>query len=178
MHAFVIGLLVLTALLAPAAPAPGQVHVNIGINLPAPPPLVVVPEIRTVQYVKSSPYNLFVYNNQYWAFSNGGWHVASAHNGPWIVVAPQFVPRPLLLVPVRYYHVPPGHWKQWQRAAPPRWHDEWGRDWAEKRQWRAAKHDRDHDHERGRGRDDDHERGHGRGHDDDRGPGRGHGRGR
>ncbi len=161
MHALIVALLLALVLAAPAvplAPAHAQVQVNIGINLPAPPPLVVVPEVRAVQYVTSAPYNLFVYEGQYWAFTNGGWYVAAGYNGPWIVVGPQFVPRPLLLVPVRYYHVPPGHWKQWERQRPPRWHDEWGREWAEKRQWRANKHDGDGgDHDRGRGR------GHGRG---------------
>jgi hypothetical protein len=156
MHAFIVALVlavVMAALAMPVAPAQAQVHVNIGINLPAPPPVVVVPEVRTVQYVTTAPYNLFVYNSQYWAFNEGAWYVATGYNGPWIAVAPQFVPRPLLLVPVRYYHVPPGHWKQWQRQRPPHWHDEWGREWAEKRQWRAEKHGGgDHDGDRGRGR--------------------------
>jgi hypothetical protein len=165
MHALIVALLlalVLAAPVVPVAPAQAQVHVNIGINLPAPPPLVVVPEVRTVQYVTTVPYNLFVYNGQYWAFSDGGWYVAAGYNGPWIVVAPQFVPRPLLLVPVRYYRVPPGHWKQWERQRPPHWREQWGHEWAEKRQWRADGHDRDGDRDHGR----------------DRGPGRGHGRGR
>ena len=157
----------LLALVAMPLPADAQVQVNIGINLPAPPPLVVVPEVRTVQYVTTAPYNLFVYNGQYWAFTNGGWHVASGYNGPWIVVAPHVVPRPLLLVPVRYYHVPPGHWKQWERQRAPRWHDEWGREWAARRQWRG-------DHDGG----DKHDRGNKHDRDDDRGRSRGHGRGR
>ena len=160
MHALIVALLLALVLAAPAiplAPAHAQVQVNIGINLPAPPPVVVVPEVRTVQYVTTAPYNLFVYNGQYWAFTNGGWYVATGYNGPWIVVGPQFVPRPLLLVPVRYYHVPPGHWKQWERQRPPRWHDEWGREWADKREWRGDKHDGD-DRDRGRG----HGRGRGR----------------
>ena len=159
MRALIVVLLPALVLAAPAipvAPAHAQVHVNIGINLPAPPPLVVVPEVRSVQYVTTAPYNLFFYNGQYWAFTGGGWYVATGYNGPWIVVGPQFVPRPLLLVPVRYYHVPPGHWKQWERGRPPHWHDEWGGEWAEKRQWHGNKHGGD---DRGRGQG----RGHGRG---------------
>ncbi len=92
--------------------AEAQVHVDIGINLPAPPQLVVIPEVRTVQYAPAAPANLFVYGGQYWAFADGGWYASPGYNGPWIVVAPQFVPRPVLLVPVNYYRVPPGHWKQ------------------------------------------------------------------
>src|SRR5437764_5017137 len=107
-------LLALLALVS-AAPAAAQMHVDIGIRLPAPPPLVVVPGVATVQYAPSAPANVFFYSNQYWIYADSGWHVSRRHDGPWILVAPQFVPRPVLLVPVRYYHVPPGHWKQWQR---------------------------------------------------------------
>ena len=63
------------------------------------------------------------------------------------IVAPQFVPRPVLLVPVNYYRVPPGHWKQWQKHRPPRWGNEWGREWADKRAWND-------DRDRGDGRAD------------------------
>jgi len=141
-------------------PVHAQVHVDIGIHFPAPPPLVVVPETPRVQYVPpvpAEPANLFFYNGQYWAFADGGWYVSSAYDGPWIVVAPEFVPRPVLLVPTRYYHVPPEHWRQWDHHQPPRWHEEWGREWAEKREWRGREHERDDDHDehrgRGRGRD-------------------------
>ena len=163
MHAFLIGLLA-ALLLAVVTPAHAQVQVNIGINLPAPPPVVVVPEVRSVQYVTTAPYNLFVYEGQYWAFNNGGWYVATGYNGPWILVGPQFVPRPILLVPVRYYRVPPGHWKPWAHAHPPRWEAEWGREWSEKRQWKRDRHDRhDNDRDDDRGRGKDHDRGHGHG---------------
>src|SRR5262249_40225445 len=83
--------------------------------------------VPTVRYVPApTAPNVFVYNSQYWAFANGGWYVSSAYNGPWIVVQPQFVPRPVLLVPVQYYHGPPGHWQKWERGRPPHWQDGWG----------------------------------------------------
>src|SRR5882724_2935264 len=132
--------------LAFAAPASAQVHVDIGIHLPAPPPLVVVPGVATVQYAPAAPGNVFFYSNQYWIYANGGWHVSRRHEGPWILVAPQFVPRPVLLVPVRYYHVPPGHWKQWQRQAPP----QWGHGWAEKRGWKDRGNDKGWSHQEAR----------------------------
>ena len=150
--------------LALAAPADAQVHVDIGIHFPSPPQLVVVPEVRAVRYVPTPSANLFFYGSQYWAFANGGWHVSHDYNGPWVVVAPQFVPRSILLVPVNYYRVPPGHWKQWQRQRPPHWANEWGHEWAEKRQWKE--------------RDDDHDRGHNRDRDRGNGKGKGHGRDR
>ncbi len=38
---------------------------------------------------------------------HGGWYVGPSYDGPWISVAAQFVPAPLLRIPVRYYHEPP-----------------------------------------------------------------------
>jgi len=150
MRVFIVALLAF----ALAGPAYAQVHVDIGIHLPSPPRLVVVPEVRSVQYVPGAQANLFFYNGQYWAYTNGAWHVSRGHNGPWLVVAPNVVPRPVLLVPVNYYHARPGNWNQWQRQHPPRWGNEWGREWAQRRDWR----DRDDDHDRGRGRDNDRDR--------------------
>jgi len=163
--------------LAFASPAAAQIHVDIGIHLPAPPPLVVVPGVASVQYAPAAPANVFFYSGQYWIFANGGWHVSRRHDGPWLLVGPQFVPRPVLMVPVRYYHVPPGHWKQWQREAPPQWGHEWGNNWAEKRAWKDGGRGPDHGWSRAQARAD----GPGRpdkGRDDrDDGPGRGHGKG-
>jgi len=173
MHVFIIALLTFVLV----APAQAQVHVDIGIHLPAPPRLVLVPEVRAVQYVPAVSANLFFYSGQYWAFVNDGWHVSAGHNGPWTLVAPHFVPRPVLLVPVHYYRVPPGHWKQWQRQHPPRWGNEWGREWAAKREWKEREHERDDDRGKGPGHKREwKEREHGR--DDERGKGRGHGRGK
>ena len=151
--AFLLALIALVAS-APAAEAQVQVHVDIGFHLPAPPRLVVVPQVPAVQYVPApaSPSNLFFYNGQYWAFSAGGWYVSGGFNGPWVVVAPQFVPRPVLLVPVQYYHAPPGNWKKWERSRPPQWQEEWGPQWVDKRGWKSSEHDRDGDDRPGRGK--------------------------
>ena len=146
-----------------AAPAPAQVRVDIGINLPGPPSLVVVPG-TPVYYAPQAPANVFLYGHQYWAFTNGGWYAGPNWNGPWVVVQPAYVPVPVLRVPVAYYRVPPGHWKSWQRGAPPRWEAQYGRgwqetaserDWREKEErWDRGKHKgRDKDHDRGRGHD-------------------------
>ncbi len=167
LYAFVLALVLLLG-----GPARADVRISIGINLHGPPPLVVVPGIPTVQYAPSVPANVFVYGSQYWAFTDGGWYVSSGYAGPWILVGPHVVPRPLLLVPVRYYRVPPPHWKPWHVHHPPRWHDEWGGEWAAKRHWKAH-HDDDHgkrrDHDRRDRRRDDDGRRHGKGHDKGRG---------
>ena len=69
--------------------------------------------------------------------------MSGGYNGPWVVVAPEFVPRPVLFVPVQYYHVPPGHWKKWAPQRPPRWQEDWGREWADKREWKSRDRDRE-----------------------------------
>src|SRR3954469_7779451 len=95
-----------------AVPAPAQVRLDIGIHLPAPPSLVVVPG-TPVYYAPQAPANVFLYGHQYWAFTNSGWYAGPNWNGPWAVVEPAVVPVPVLRVPVRYYRVPPGHWRGW-----------------------------------------------------------------
>ena len=126
MRVFIFALLTF----ALVAPAYAQVHVDIGIRLPSLPRLVVVPEVRSVQYVPSGHSKLFFHDGRYWAFANGGWHASRGYNGPWTVVGRNVVPQSVLLVPVNYYRARPGHWNQWQRQHPPRWGNEWGHEWA------------------------------------------------
>jgi hypothetical protein len=140
-----------------AVPAHAQVQVNVGIHLPGPPTLAVVPG-APVYYAPRAPANVFFYGSQYWVFHGNGWFIGPTWNGPWAVVAPMHVPVPILRVPVRYYHVPPGHWKRWRADAPPRWDGHWGREWHEsvhEREWREReehwKHDKRDDGHRGRG---------------------------
>jgi hypothetical protein len=137
-----IGFVLACLWLTPAS-AQAQVHVDIGINLPGPPVFAVVPG-TPVYYAPDAPADVFRYGHQYYAFTGGGWYVGNGYNGPWVVVAPQFVPAPLLRVPVRYYHVPPGHWQAWRKNEPPHWEREWGRDWDDHRKgWRGPHGGRD-----------------------------------
>lgn len=162
MYTLIALVVALVAFTPSVARAQVQVHVDIGFRLPAPPRLIVVPQVPTVQYVPAptTPGNLFFYNGQYWVFSGGGWYVSGGYNGPWVVVAPQFVPRPVLVVPVQYYHVPPGHWKKWARNRPPHWQEDWGPEWANQRGWKQRDRDDDDDRDghRGKGKG----KGHGR----------------
>ena len=145
-------LLVAVALLiALAAPVAAQVHVDIGINLPGPPALVVVPG-TPVYYAPRAAANVFLYGHQYWAFTRGVWYVGPNWNGPWAIVQPAFVPVPVLRVPVAYYRVPPGEWRGWARNAPPRWEAHYGRSWQEttsERQWREREEHWDHGKHKG-----------------------------
>jgi hypothetical protein len=98
-----------------AAPVGAGVHVGVNIGVPpppqiaitAPPPLVVVPG-SPVTYAPEVPYNFFSYGGAYYVFNDGYWYSAPAVSGPWVYV--RNVPRPVLAVPVRYYHAPPRHW--------------------------------------------------------------------
>src|SRR5262245_42106758 len=99
----------LIAIAAGAGVAQAAINVNLGINLGAPPALAVVPG-TAVSYAPTVPGNYFVYGGQYYVFANGVWYASRGYNGPWVLVAPAYVPRPLLAVPVQYYHVRPRAW--------------------------------------------------------------------
>jgi hypothetical protein len=91
------------------APAFAEVHVGISIPAPpsivitAPPHLVVVPGVPTVQYAPDVNANFFYYDNSYYTYSGGNWFIASSYNGPWVYVERVHVPRPLISVPGHYY---------------------------------------------------------------------------
>jgi hypothetical protein len=91
---------------------------SLGINIGAPPQVVIVPGTPVYQ-APSLPYNYFVYRHRYYLFHQGMWLSAAHYNGPWTVIALERVPQPILVVPVNYYKVPPGHWKQ--KHGPPPW---------------------------------------------------------
>jgi hypothetical protein len=92
-----------------------QVGVNIGVPPPpvltVQPPLVVVPNIPDVRYAPQAPYDTFYYGGQYYAWNNDGWFATPRVGAPWVLVERQRVPHQVLVVPARYYKVPPGHLK-------------------------------------------------------------------
>ena len=133
-------IVVLAAILvaAVAVPVQAQVRVDIGIQLPGPPALVIIPG-TPAYYAPSTPANVFFYAHQYWAFVAGGWYIGPTWNGPWAVVEPVYVPAPILQIPVGYYRVPAAHWGEGRHDAPPRWEGHYGREWheeAHERNWR------------------------------------------
>ena len=129
LRRMIVSAVVLVAALAAAAgTARSEVRVNIGINLPGPPPLVVVPE-TPVMYAPSVGANYFFYGGQYYVFRNSAWYASTRYNGPWAFVGPAFVPRPVLAVPIRYYRHAPGEWRHARREGPPPWAPAWGRKW-------------------------------------------------
>ena len=103
----------LAGLLITTGSAFARVDVHIAIPAPpsividAPPRVVVVPGVPTVQYAPDVSYNYFTYGGQYYTYHNNAWFVSSAYGGPWTYVERVHVPGPLLSVPVRYYHSAP-----------------------------------------------------------------------
>ena len=131
---------------APAGAADVHIGINVGVPPPppvvieAPPPLVVVPR-SPVYYAPQLPYNYFYFGGRYYTFHDGAWFSAVSFGGPWGFISIGHVPPPILAVPVRYYNVPPRHWREYRGR--PRWdrHDD---------------HDgHDHHHGRGHGKHDD-----------------------
>jgi hypothetical protein len=178
----------LTLLLAPLSLASahdrvrlevGLPHLSIGLRAPVFAGHVQVPG-HPVAYDPRVSANLFWFDDRYWELRGDDWFSASPHGGPWLAVAPGYVPAALLGVPVRYYRSPPAHFAGWHLDAAPRWHDHWshGRRGGDDRGWRDGRFGDDGSRRRGRGGDDGWRSGHGRDggrHDDDGGRG---GRGR
>lgn len=119
-------------LMASLLPAHAEVSINIGINMPTYPDLVLVPGYP-VYYNPYAESNYFFYDGEYWVYENDNWYSSPWYNGPWEYVEPNYVPLFVLRVPVRYYRRPPPYFRGWVVSAPPRWGDHWGRNWQQQR---------------------------------------------
>jgi hypothetical protein len=129
----ILGWFVVATLVGWVNLAQAQVSVDIGIHLGTPPRLVAVPS-SPVMYAPSVAGNFFFYARHYYVFRKGVWYMGPRHDGPWAVIEPGFVPRPLLTVPVHYYRMRPPEWKRWHAKAAPRWEPAYGRRWEERRE--------------------------------------------
>jgi hypothetical protein len=105
---------------------------SLGINLTVYPELVQVPGYP-LYYAPELDSNYFFYDGMYWIFEEDGWYTSSWYNGPWFFVDQEEVPVFILRVPVGYYRRPPLFFGGWQRNAPPRWGEHWGRSWEQRR---------------------------------------------
>ena len=135
-HGLIVLLLVLSCSATPGAAQVsidiGLPSVNIGINVPVFPELVVVPG-HPVYYAPRLDVNYFFYDGMYWVYQRDYWYASYWYNGPWRLVAPEVVPVFILRVPVRYYRHPPVYFREWRADAPPRWGEHWGREWEQRR---------------------------------------------
>jgi hypothetical protein len=113
-------------------------YVSIGLQLNAYPTLMPVPG-SPVMYAPGVGANYFYSDGQYWGFMNGGWYSSSWYDGPWSIVAGDYVPLYILNVPVRYYAFPPPYFRSWPLDRPPRWDVHWGHAWAARHDWNAGR---------------------------------------
>ncbi len=74
LQRMMIGVLVMIALAGAAGTAHSQVSVHSGVNLPAPPALVVIRQTPVV-YAPSVGANYFFYGGRYYVLSGAGWYV-------------------------------------------------------------------------------------------------------
>jgi hypothetical protein len=122
-----IDLLVLLAgaLVVMPGASTAEVSVNVSIGPPppivlvAPPPLVIVPGVPVVSYVPSTQVDRFFFDKRWYYPYGGHWFVGPTYKGPWTYVAVGKLPRSIVVVPVRYYKVPPGHLKKLESGGPP-----------------------------------------------------------
>lgn len=143
------------------------------IVLPAPPPMVWLPQLR-VYVAHDTPHNIFFHDGHYYLYHQNAWYLGPGYAGPWTAVTVRQVPPGL-----RAYRG--DHWDDYQRDADERfrhWHDDDAHYPFYARREAHEHHERAYWHESR----DDHDRGHrdeGRGwrdHGQDRGEHRGRGR--
>lgn len=148
LRQMVVGsVMAVAALVGSAGTGHAEVGVDLGIHLGSSPQFVQVPE-SPVSYAPSVGANLFMYGGEFFNFRGGVWFAGPGYQGPWSEVRPEHVPRPILAVPVRYYHDRPREWSRWRHEAPPRWGSTWGRRWEERRPMHPAAYRDEHRGER------------------------------
>ena len=125
------GVIAVAAVVGSAGPSHAQFGVDLGIHFGSPPSFEQVPA-SPVQYAPYVGANLFSYGGEFFVFLGNAWYVGPGHNGPWSELPPQYVPRPILAVPVQYYHARPREWAHWRHDAPPRWSPSWGHRWEDR----------------------------------------------
>ena len=142
----------------------GEARVNVAINvppppsilIPAPPPMFVIPRTY-VYFAPDVDVDVFFYQGYWYRPHAGHWYRSRTYNGKWVYLSPKRVPRGLINVPPDFRRVPPGHrhipygdvkknWRSWERDK--YWEKHGGREWhGEERR----DHD-PHDHDGGGGK--------------------------
>jgi hypothetical protein len=115
-----LAIVAVALLLIATTTRPAGASVRFGFDLIAPPVLVPIPS-SPVRYAPSVDANYFFYGGGYYVYADDVWYTAGAYNGPWVVVAPEFVPLPLLGVPVGFFRFRPHGWEAWRHDRPPHW---------------------------------------------------------
>lgn len=105
----------------------GDVGINVPLPLfvlPAPPPVIVIPN-SYIYYVPDIGVDLLFYHGYWYRPHQGYWYRSRSYNGPWAYMPPRMVPPALVGLPPNW-HTPPGHqpipyrqlrrnWYRWER---------------------------------------------------------------
>ena len=175
MRTTITGLGLAALLLAFPTRGSAQVHIDIGIAFPEPPPLVVVSP--GIQIVPEFEEEVFFTGGFYWVLRDDAWYRTRTWRGGWAPVHRE-------TVPVALVRIPPGHYRHYYRDDDGRWrpHDrDQYREWRDRHSdderrawWHEHRRDRqvrikqerswqEERHQKREHRRDDHE--HDRGHD-------------
>jgi hypothetical protein len=101
-----IMLAAIAALMFLPIPAPAQVGVQIHVNIPVNPPLVVVQP--GIQVVEDYDEEVFYTGGFYWVRRDGYWYRTTSPRGGWVYVEPRRVPPGL-------QRMPPGQYKHYRK---------------------------------------------------------------
>lgn len=104
MKTFMLAIVAALMLLPDRAPA--QVGVQIHVNVPVNPPLVVVQP--GIQVVENWDEEVFFTGGYYWVCRNGYWYRASSPRARWVYVEHRHVPPGVA-------RLPPGHYKHYTK---------------------------------------------------------------
>ncbi len=153
MRALLVALLV-----AAAAPATAQVHVDIRIPLPVSPPLVVVQP--GVEVVEGFDDEVFFSGGWFWLRRGPAWYRSRSPGAAFVWVEPRVVPAPLVRLPPGHYRhfraeerAERRHWKERARAER-REEKEDRRAWKEREKAERRREHEERKERRERGRDD------------------------
>jgi hypothetical protein len=160
----IIGFFAMLAVVLCASPGDAGVDVNINIGLPVvvvagPPEMIVIPQTM-VYFAPDVEAQLFFSAGFWWTPHRGRWFRSRAYNGPWVRMAPRYVPAEFGRLPrdyrrtyVRDRRIPYGqlnkHWehRKWERRER---RGEW-KGWKEDRR-QDRRQDRREDRRENRGR--------------------------
>ena len=113
-----------------------EVTVNIGIGIPlpsvvipAPPPVLLIPTTY-VYFVPDVSVDILFYHGYWYRPHHGHYYRATSYNGPWVSIAPNSVPAPILHVPSDFRRVPPGQQRITHGALTKNWQT-----WEKERHW-------------------------------------------
>ena len=139
-----VGTMLLILMVLPNAGL-AEVKINIGVNLPPPPPLVIPapPPMFVIPrtYVYFAPgvdVDIFFYRGYWYRPYQGHWYRSRSYNGKWVYLSPPKVPPVFLNLPPDFRRLPPGYrhipygdlrknWKRWEREK--YWERHGGREW-------------------------------------------------